>query len=162
MDDSLLRAVMALAQASRAPQPMPAHVHDSTGQEQGPFPQPMPAHSQVDRSQWDRREDGSAKGDGFLGLLARPDGGVSSEISAGFDGMGPGGAEADIPTVVPTLSPAEISFLLNMNVSRDKVPQSIVEKAIAYAKQRRAQGKPYFAGPGEANYALDPQFKRVQ
>lgn len=143
--------------AGQALQPMPSHFRDALMQQLG-TPQPMPSHSQLDASQWDKRVNGSQKGNGFLGALVRPDGGVSSEISMSTDDFG----GQEFPTVVPTLAPEEVRFLLNMNVGRDKVPSSIISKAVAFARQRQAQGKPLFAQPGEENYAVHPEFKRLQ
>ncbi len=105
----------------------------------------------TDASQWDKRADGSQKGSGFLGLLRRPDGGVSSEISVGVD---MGGKEMEIPLMVPTLTRPEVETLLKADPKSadfwQSVPQSIKDKAIAFAKQRVAAGKSPFAGPDES------------
>jgi hypothetical protein len=57
------------------------------------------------------RTDGTKKGNGWLGVLNRPDGKVSTEISAGFN---IDGNEVDIPLLVPTLDPEEINYLLSV------------------------------------------------
>lgn len=112
-------------------------------------PQPMASHDQVDRSQWDKRADGSTKGDGFLGVLKRPDGRVSSEISYGTTDVT--GKEMDIPLLVPTLTPDEVQYLLKADISKpDQIPPGIVSKAVAFARQRVAAGKPVFAQAGES------------
>lgn len=118
-----------------------------------------PVAGGTDRSTWDRRADGSQKGDGFLGVLTRPDGSVSSEISIGVN---LDGKEVEIPTLVPTLTPQEVDALLKLDVSKGKVPDAIIGKAVAYARQRASAGKPYFAAAGEQNAQLYPQFARAQ
>lgn len=148
---------------SMAPKPMPAHYPDLSLQAfQGP-PQPVPSHSQLDRTRWDPRPDGTAKQDGYFGVLQRPDGGVMSEFSVADSDQfkDPQGHYMDYPSLVPTLTQGEVSYLLNMREG-DTLPPSIYQKAEAFALQRRAQGKPLFAGPGEQNYTANPQFKRVR
>jgi hypothetical protein len=117
---------------------------DTDGWTPGPAPAPPP----IDRSQWGTRADGSPKGDGFLGVLPRADGKVSSEISVGvkIDGK-----EVEIPTLVPTLTADEKQWLLSNDVSDPKkIPSAILDKAVAYAKPRLAAGKSPFAQPDEA------------
>ena len=99
-----------------------------------------------DTSKWDKRPDGSAKGNGFLGLLQRPDGKVSSEISVGVT---INGQQMDIPTLVPTLTRAEVKTLLTVKSAKD-IPDSIIAKAADFAKARIAAGKSVFAGPDES------------
>lgn len=100
---------------------------------------------------------GAFKGDGFLGPLQRPDGsGVMSEYSIGVQ---IGGKETEIPTLVPTLTKQEVQTILTMKEG-DKMPDSIVQKAVDFAKQRMAAGKDPFAGPGEQQ-ALYPDLKRA-
>lgn len=97
---------------------------------------------------WEKRADGSSKGNGFLGLLKRPDGKVSSEISVGVN---IGGKEVEIPTIVPTLTQQELDYLLTNPVGDGHpIPPSIIQKAVAHAKERIAAGKSPFAEPGES------------
>ncbi|HLA60903.1 MAG TPA: hypothetical protein VK626_01535 [Nitrospiraceae bacterium] len=99
-------------------------------------------------SNWDKRADGSNKGNGFLGLLKRPDGKVSSEISVGVE---IGGKEVEVPTMVPTLSQGELDYLMTHSVDNGTpLPRSIIQKATAFAKQRIAAGKSPFAGANES------------
>lgn len=89
------------------------------------------------------RSDGSTKGQGFLGPLQRPDGKVSSEISIGVN---IDGQEVEIPSLVPTLSQQERDWLINNDVSDPrKIPGVIIQKATDFARQRKAQGQPYFS-----------------
>lgn len=93
------------------------------------------------------RADGTPKGTGFLGAMERPDKSVSSEISIGVN---IGGKEVEIPTLVPTLSEAERQWLLTSDISDPaKLPRSIVQKAVNYARQRMAKGQSPFAQTGE-------------
>ncbi len=118
-------------------------------------------HQTYDPTQWDAREDGSRKGTGFLGALVRPDGGVSSELSMGTSDVT--GQELDIPLLVPTLSEAEVRHLLSAPPGQWDHPlmQSVVRKAIDFAKQRIAQGKSPFAAAGEGLSGLHPNLPRA-
>ena len=92
------------------------------------------------RSQWGTRPDGKAKGYGWLGLLHRPDGTVSSELSAGVE---IGGREVEIPLLVPGLDQNEIAWLLTNEPGPDyyqSMPPSIMQKAYAHAASRLSQG----------------------
>lgn len=91
------------------------------------------------------RPDGTPKGSGFFGELKRPDGNVSTEISVGVN---IGGKEMDIPTLVPTLTRAEVDQLLSLKEG-EPPPEAIVRKAADFAKQRLAKGQSVFAGQNE-------------
>lgn len=94
------------------------------------------------RAQFGMRADNPStpKGYGWLGLLKRPDGNVMSELSVGvlMDGR-----EVEIPTLVPGLSPSEISYLLNLR-DGDPIPESVLQKAVAHAQNRIANGQSPF------------------
>ncbi len=112
---------------------------------QGRQQSPTQASTQNDPS-W-LRADGTRKGNGFLGVLQRPDGKVSSEISIGVN---IGGKEVEVPTLVPTLSKDEVNWLITNDISDPKkIPMSIQQKAVDFAKQRLAAGKSPFAQAGE-------------
>lgn len=97
------------------------------------------------RKSMGKREDGSEKGTGWLGVMKRPDGGISTEISIGtsIDGK-----EAEIPLMVPTLDAKEIRYLLNTPVESKKfmknMPDTIIRKAIEHANYRMKAGKSPF------------------
>lgn len=95
------------------------------------------------------RQDGTPKGTGFLGILKRPDGNISTEISIGvnFDGK-----ETEIPTLVPTLTQQEIDYLL----SGARPTDIIIRKAIDHARQRMGQGLSPFAAPAPAGSEIEP------
>lgn len=98
------------------------------------------------------RADGTAKGDGFLGRLKRPDGKVSTEISIGVN---IDGKETQIPTLVPTLSQEEVATLLTIKEG-ESIPEAIIEKAVAHARQRMSEGKSVFAEKQAYAPNLDP------
>lgn len=120
----------------------------------------------VDRSTWDKRADGAEKGTGFLGLLKRPDGQQSSEISISTDAVG----GKDFPLLVPTLTRAEVDKILAIPINDpkffDKVPKEAIAKAEAFAKQRQAAGLPLFAtdqeSPATQGVTMNDQGKIVQ
>jgi len=89
-----------------------------------------------------RREDGTNKGLGFFGLLPRPDGQVSSELSFDFDHNG---KRILAPLIVPTLTHDELKHLLGGK----KPTSAIFNKAADFALKRLLAGKNTFAHPGE-------------
>ncbi len=104
------------------------------------------------------RQDGTPKGLGYLGLLKRPGGGVSSEISIGVN---LNGKETEVPALVPTLTKDEVRSLLTMDLGRDKMPPAIVQKAVDFARTRMAKGLSPFAAAGEQQTGLLPEFSRA-
>jgi len=88
------------------------------------------------------RPDGTQKRNGFLGPQRRPDGGVMTEYSIGNE-MG------DFPTLVSTLTPAELQQLLSITNDMP-LPSGIEDKAVAHARLRSATGQPLFAGDNES------------
>jgi hypothetical protein len=131
-----------------------------------PFIEGMPAPP-IDLPTFDRsgpdwtRVDGSQKGDGFLGLLKRPDGGVMSEFSIADSEQlkDAQGHYRDYPSLVPTLTKDEITSLLTLKPG-DAVPQGIKDKAEAFALEREKAGLPLFAGAGEQRLDLFPEIAR--
>lgn len=115
----------------------------------------------TNRSTWDTRADGTAKGDGFFGALSRPDGRVSSELSMGTTDVT--GKELDIPLMVPTLTKPELEYLLSapLNDWQHPTMKRIADKAIDFARQRVKEGKPVFAGQGEQRLDLFPELTRA-
>jgi len=102
-------------------------------------------------SDWGKRADGPTKGNGWLGVMTRPDGKISSEISVGVN---INGKEVEIPTMVPTLSKEETDYLLSNPTDKKDLFQTptgkaIMTKAVDFAKDRMAQGKSPFAGNDE-------------
>lgn len=72
----------------------------------------------------------------------------------------PQGNYMDYPSLVPTLTKDEVMAILT-NPEGHPLPSSIYQKAEAFALQRRRQGKPMFAQPGEENQSLYPELRRA-
>jgi len=95
-----------------------------------------------DYSKNNLRASGEPKGQGWLGPIKLPGGGVASEYTIGveFDGQ-----ETEIPTLVPTLTEAEVERMRTDIIPNKKpVPKTIKDKAVAHARQRMKQGKSPF------------------
>ena len=94
------------------------------------------------------RNDGTLKGKGFLGELKMKDGSgdVATEMSIGVN---INGKEIEIPTITPNLTQDEIDYLLKGNNVLDKSEKSerIIEKSIAFAKDRIKKGLSPFYEP---------------
>lgn len=100
------------------------------------------------RTDAETRANGTPKGSGFFGPLKRPDGRVSTEISVGVN---IDGKEVEIPTLVPTLTEHEKKWLLTNDLSDPhRIPDSIIAKAEAHARERLKQGKSPFADESES------------
>ncbi|GAG79447.1 unnamed protein product, partial [marine sediment metagenome] len=90
----------------------------------------------------DLRADATEKGPGYFGELKLPGGEVATEYSIGvnFDGK-----ETQIPTLVPTLTKEELALMQNEIIPENKpIPQNIIDKAIAHARERTDAGKSPF------------------
>jgi hypothetical protein len=87
------------------------------------------------------RSDGTPKGTGWLGVLKRPDGRVSTELSVGVN---IDGKEVEIPSLVPTLDKTEVDYLLNSptdsKIFETTVGKRILNKSIEHAKSRISLG----------------------
>jgi len=113
-----------------------------------PLGKPVPAvegRPQVDYNYGKRHNSETLKGNGWFGPLLRKNRkeGASTEISAGFEIEG---KEVEIPLLVPTLTPEEVTWLLStpMNDLMGKLPKSISLKAVEHAKKRLSEGKSPF------------------
>ena len=107
-------------------------------------------------NQEDLRADGTQKGTGYLGVMKRPDGGVSSEISIGVE---IDGKEVEIPSMVPTLNKEELDYLLNNPVNKPdlfdtNIGKSIMDKAYKHAMERMDKGLSPFYQEGEPRQQL--------
>lgn len=147
------------------------HLPDKWKQAPSPPPQPQEA----DTSNWDKRNDGSNKGSGFLGVLQTPDGGSMSELSVGAaqlpsfidhgrvmnedDPMSRLGFPIDVPSITPNQSPNQLKALLNWHEPQD-IGGDFIDNAISHANQRVQAGQPIFARPGEQQFNLSPDLPR--
>jgi hypothetical protein len=99
----------------------------------------------------ENRSDGTQKGNGYFGVLKRPDGNVSTEISIG---VGLNGKETQIPLIVPTLNKAELNYLLANDPDSDdfmsRMPSTIVDKAVDHAVGRLKSGQSPFSREDES------------
>ena len=87
------------------------------------------------------RHGGGPKGVGWLGELTRPDGGKMTEYTIGLP---INGQEIEIPSIVPTLTQAEVNELLSMGED-SRMSQAIMKKARDHAIMRINQGlSPFF------------------
>lgn len=90
-----------------------------------------------------RRPDGSRKGTGWRGELRAGDY-VVTEYSVGVN---IGGKETDIPTITPYTTDDELKTILRCAEKGEPVPDSVVENAVRWARDRRKEGKsPFFEG----------------
>ena len=106
-------------------------------------------------SSWGNRTDGTPKGAGFYGPVSRPDGGVSTELSVGVN---LGGKDREIPLMVPGLTKSELDYLLNNDSGSSdflkKLPPSIMDKAVDFAKQRISQSKSPYADANDKRVGI--------
>ena len=96
------------------------------------------------------REDGTPKGEGWLGLIDLPSGKVMSEVSAGFE---INGREVLIPLIVPGLNEKELDVLAQVaegEMSVGKLPKDIKDKAIAHAREQMEKGESPFKDSNSA------------
>jgi hypothetical protein len=112
----------------------------------------LPSKKKVISENIEMRVDGTMKGNGFLGVLKRTDGGVSTELSIGVD---IDGKEIEIPTLISTLTEEEKKYLLSTEPDKiftdnPDLFSSIEKKAIIHAKKRISEGKSPFADNGES------------
>jgi len=98
------------------------------------------------------RPDKTAKGAGYFGEIKRPDGNVMTEISIG---VGLNGKETLIPLVVPTLNKSELNYLMRADpqskMFMERMPKSIMDKAVDHAVMRMKENKSPFANPDEVS-----------
>jgi hypothetical protein len=84
-------------------------------------------------SSWGTREDGSAKGTGWLGNIGAFNGSVMSELGASAD---LDGRRIQFPLIVPTLTPAELTHLRSGGIPT----RQIYDKAIQHAIMQMQSG----------------------
>ena len=108
----------------------------------------------------DVRQDGTKKGQGFLGVLKRSDksgGDISSELTIDID---TDQGKKSIPLMVPTLTDEEVNHLL----SGKPHTKQILDKAVEHAKYRRSVGKDVYADVTESpqkQYSQDDFRNRI-
>lgn len=95
------------------------------------------------------REDGTPKGIGYFGEIARSDDPemFSTELSVTVGLRDAAGNDRLIPLIVPTLTAEEIAHL----VDGGSPTREIVKKAYDHAKERLKMGKSPYAADGEVH-----------
>jgi hypothetical protein len=100
------------------------------------------------------RPDGTTKGTGWMGLIETANKGVMSEVSVGVEIKG---KETLLPLIVPTLTTTDINWLKTHDPSSPDfmktLPKEIMDKAVAHAEKRIAEGKSPFIEKGESPVA---------
>jgi hypothetical protein len=97
-----------------------------------------------------KRPDGTNKGTGYLGVLKASDGSDVTEFSMSSSDVKVKGKEIDFPTIVPTLTKAEVNLMLTDIIPNNKrIPDAIYKKAVDHAKKRIKEGKSVFAETGD-------------
>lgn len=88
------------------------------------------------------RPDGTPKGNGWLGVIKRPDGNVMTEITTGVN---INGKETDIPLITPYTTKADLQYLKNADVKGkdffEKMPKGLMDRAVRHASERLKAGK---------------------
>jgi hypothetical protein len=96
------------------------------------------------------RPDDTPKGMGYFGEIKRPDGNVMTELSIGVN---LDGKETLVPLIVPTLNKSELNYLTKGDPEADdfmdKLPKSIIDKAVEHAVMRMKENKSPFAEEGD-------------
>lgn len=97
-----------------------------------------------------KRPDGTSKGTGYLGILKASNGSDVTEYSVSSADVKVNGKEIDFPTIVPTLTKAEVNLMLTDIIPNNKrIPDAIYKKAVDHAKKRIKEGKNVFAETGD-------------
>jgi hypothetical protein len=107
------------------------------------------------------RVDGTAKGAGFLGEIKLPNGQVATEVSVGVN---INGKDVEIPTLVPTLSAEQKTFIAGGGDPRTR--PDIIKAATEHASKRIASGMSPFNGavaaaPAPAAPAAKPTARQL-
>jgi hypothetical protein len=97
-----------------------------------------------------KRPDGTTKGNGYKGVLKASDGTDVTEFSISSSDVKVKGKEIDFPTIVPTLTKAEVNLMLTDIIpNKKRIPDAIYKKAVDHAKKRIKEGKSVFAETGD-------------
>ena len=116
------------------------------------MPRPINYNKKKREAIFGKRRDGTKKGEGYFGVLKRPDGKISTELSMGvsFDRQ-----ERDIPSLVPGLLESQKRHLLNGG----KLTPDIVKRGIRHARKRLRKGKSPYAGPEDYGKTYPQHYK---
>ena len=133
-------------EVARKEQPMQLGVQDKSMDEWSPPTLDFPESSATEnKGGYGKRPDGSEKDVGWLGELKLGEGGVATEDSKQSDAVTVDGKRIDFPTLVPSLTDAERSEMVNNVIPKGgDVPENIMRKAIDHANMRLEKGKGVF------------------
>jgi len=111
----------------------------------GSTPKPSPMLPVRD---FGKRNDGTPKGNGWLGLINLGGGNVATEYTMQSDMVrGDEGELIDFPTLVPTLTPDEVNIMKDVILNKKPIPEPIIQKAIKHANKQINAGKSVFIQP---------------
>ena len=108
------------------------------------------------------RPDGTKKGNGYLGVLSLPNGGVTTEYTVQSNAVKIDGKRIDFPTLVPTLTQKEVDLMVNDIIPNGgDIPEEIMQKAIKHAKKRIKEGKSVFADEKNISEMSDEELRAI-
>lgn len=101
-----------------------------------------------------QRNDGTEKGSGFLGILKNSTGEDVTEYAVGIE---IDGKETEVPTLVPSLTPEEVSEVLLASEGKGTLSDTIIQKAADHAADRIKSGLSPFAVSGDMKQMSDDE-----
>lgn len=102
-----------------------------------------PVGLQIKKTKYGLRNDGTEKGEGWLGPRKIPN---TNDIVTEYSfGVGFDGVEREIPSLVPGLSENEINSVLEAARDNKPIPKEVEDKAIAHARKMIREGKDVWA-----------------
>ena len=110
----------------------------------GSTPKPSPTLPVRD---FGKRNDGTLKGNGWLGVIDLGGGNVATEYTMQSNKVRVGGQQIDFPTLVPTLTPDEVNIMKDVILNKKDIPEPIIQKAIKHANEQIKAGKSVFMQP---------------
>jgi len=110
----------------------------------GSIPKPSPMLPVRD---FGKRNDGTPKGNGWLGLIDLGGGNVATEYTMQSDKVRVGGEQIDFPTLVPTLTTDEVNIMKDVILNKKDIPEPIIQKAIKHANEQIKAGNSVFMQP---------------
>ena len=91
-----------------------------------------------------KRNDGTKKGDGWLGPIDLGNGDVATEFTTQSQAVQVNGKQIDFPTLVPTLTPEEVETMKDVIRFNKEIPKKIMQKAVDHAKKQLSEGRPVY------------------
>lgn len=99
------------------------------------------------RNNYGKRQDGSDKGEGWLGPIDLGNGNVATEYTNQSQSVLVDGKQIDFPTLIPTLTKDELEEMRKIMAAGKDVPGPIMQKAVDHALKQLAEGKSVFMQP---------------